>query len=753
MRERVRFEAEVRTLLGHETTFTDSVQEYENRSSNQLPLLLAGPIVRRATPEAVWFWFACSKEVKSCTTSLIPYNSRGEVQQKYLPVPYTEIPLNVFANQFRTVRLGENIWIVLVAAVPKDGKFPTDVILGYDLSIETEENGVRSTNKLSNLNLDITYRPFTRPTFVLGAENRKLAHGSCRRPGADAEDAFGVFDEWLAKNASDALARPASLMLTGDQIYADDVAVALFEAVSKIALDVFGYVERIPTLTGADHVLADTYSWRNSVPVGPGMGAGSHAPPPPVSSPTAHWSGRRKLTHRLTSPIGFTTEDGEAHLLSFPEFAAMYLAVWNPELCTRYGVERLAVRELQGFCRAVQASRRVMANMVTYMLCDDHEITDDWNLDQQWEDATKNNRLARRIISNGLAAYWAFQAWGNAPEMFDQKFVERLSLYWEQLRSSKGYPRNPGSRSPYNAADKYEELLLQTHWSFMAPTNPPALCVDTRTRRETRAGQSAILSGKRVWPYLDTLLRKQSFRRGDLLLLVTPTPFLPHRSMMYIQDKEYSFPKDRYAGDFELYGNNPVQRAELVLWLQHHFGPSGLVFFSGDVHHGSVVSGRYAYGKDLDKIKAGKADWAMRIVQITSSPIKNEKNVAYRKKRWWTAWQTDAGNVGESVVPQWEHQYATTTDGTYIAMQAAVGKLSGSLGRQTYIFEPHLCVVDMPSRPKGAVNVLFVGVEKGKLLTANTSVDTDNDPAKFLFTKVGGGFFSPLPAINLPPKD
>jgi hypothetical protein len=30
-----------------------------------LPLLLAGPIVRRATPQAVWFWFACSQEIVS----------------------------------------------------------------------------------------------------------------------------------------------------------------------------------------------------------------------------------------------------------------------------------------------------------------------------------------------------------------------------------------------------------------------------------------------------------------------------------------------------------------------------------------------------------------------------------------------------------------------------------------------------------------------------------------------------------------
>ena len=115
---------------------------------------------------------------------------------------------------------------------------------------------------------------------------------------------------------------------------------------------------------------------------------------------------------------------------------------------------------------------------------------------------------------------------------------------------------------------------------------------------------------------------------------------------MYIQKKQYEFPAKRYEGDHELYGNNPQQRADLVLWLQKNFGPAALVIFSGDVHHGSVVAGRYAYGASLN------ADWATRIVQITSSPIKNEKKAAYSEKRWWTAWQTDAGNVGESIIPQ-----------------------------------------------------------------------------------------------------
>jgi hypothetical protein len=35
-----------------------------------LPFLLAGPIVRRLDPRSVWFWFACSEEIRGCTPNI-----------------------------------------------------------------------------------------------------------------------------------------------------------------------------------------------------------------------------------------------------------------------------------------------------------------------------------------------------------------------------------------------------------------------------------------------------------------------------------------------------------------------------------------------------------------------------------------------------------------------------------------------------------------------------------------------------------
>ena len=72
------------------------------------------------------------------------------------------------------------------------------------------------------------------------------------------------------------------------------------------------------------------------------------------------------------------------------------------------------------------------------------------------------------------------------------------------------------------------------------------------------------------------------------------------------------------------------------------------------------------------------------------------------------------------------------SDGKTIAMRASAKKLTGPLGRQTYIFENHFCVVDLPVRG-GSVEVLFVGAKfkDGTLATATTSVQTDNAPSSF----------------------
>jgi hypothetical protein len=671
--------------------------------------------VRRATPQEVWFWFACSQEIVSCVPRVTVYDAQGKRDGR-LNRADGLYPLE--QAELRVARLGRSLWVAIVSARPTT-PFPSDRVLGYDLAITCKTRGSTVTSTVSSLGLGISYRPFDLPTFLLAAGHRRLAHGSCRRPGATGQDAFLIFDRWLEQRAGDLSERPSALILTGDQIYADDVAFPLFRAVQRLAADVCGYVERLPR-EGKAPVSVDDYELWKQPPV-PAMLEKVRLPPPEMT--------RKGLTWRGFSPIGFTTEDGEAHLLSFPEYAAMYLATWNRELCKLvYAADddSNATLNLEGFPNAAASARRVLANMATYMVFDDHEITDDWNLDHDWEQATKN-ATARRIIANGLAAYWAFQGWGNDPNRFGAEFTGAITRHLQDATEGIS-PR--GLLAPIApAARAFDEALLSRHWSFVAPTNPPALCVDTRTSRETREGRP-ILSGRCVWPDLTKLRIRHQLKRGAPLLIVLPTPFLNHRSSLWAQEFEYKWPRDRYEGDFEWYGNYPAQRAELIAFLRRDFDPPTLVVFSGDVHHGSVIDGLYAHGASRDAIYDGHGTWAMRVIQVTSSPIKNVKRSVYFEKRWWLG-GTDEGNVGESAVPQVENQYAKQPDGTVLAMRADAVTLSGPLGRETFVPENHFCVVDLPAAAGDDVRSLFIGVKDGAFATAEASVSTRNDPSKF----------------------
>ncbi len=62
--------------------------------------------------------------------------------------------------------------------------------------------------------------------------------------------------------------------------------------------------------------------------------------------------------------------------------------------------------------------RRALANIATYMIFDDHEITDDWNISFRWVREIRKSRFATSILRNGLASYTIFQAWGNDPSAF-----------------------------------------------------------------------------------------------------------------------------------------------------------------------------------------------------------------------------------------------------------------------------------------------------------------------------------------------
>src|SRR5207245_287002 len=171
-------------------------------------------------------------------------------------------------------------------------------------------------------------------------------------------------------------------------------------------------------------------TWEDVLPV-------VHVP----ASLLAPWEGSEVVRNK---PM-FTTTTPQSQLLSFAEYAAMYLFAWSDalwpddlpdaeDIWNTYPEARpqpaLQHREeatyaehidrLRVFRSTLPQVRRALANIATYMICDDHDVTDDWYLDGAWCHRVLASPLGRRGIRNGLLAYALFQAWGNTPEQIDE---------------------------------------------------------------------------------------------------------------------------------------------------------------------------------------------------------------------------------------------------------------------------------------------------------------------------------------------
>ena len=259
-----------------------------------LPLVLAGPILRRADPGRVCIWLATSEKIG--VRGEVFADPRGSGSQSQDPIGTSDPDRG---GRETPVRLGDHLFVhLLEVKPPKNGQFPRDTLLGYDVTVETDN---LAGLKLLEGKYSIAYDCLELPSFFLASELRTLAHGSCRKPhagymedGGPTEDRLAVADRIIAKAPQTLDKRPAILFLTGDQIYADDVGLPLMPALMKLGQEITGWQESIPELEN----LADI----------------------PLSQ-------RGKALEAANS--GFTSGESENHLLTFGEYAAMYLAVWG----------------------------------------------------------------------------------------------------------------------------------------------------------------------------------------------------------------------------------------------------------------------------------------------------------------------------------------------------------------------------------------------------------------------------------------
>jgi hypothetical protein len=497
------------------------------------PLILAGPIVRRVEPRLVAVWLALREP---CDLSLMIWAGAEAAATDRAPD---------HVSFHHSIRVGDELHIALAIYLIPDAQAPLlpEQIYSYNIALsgadgqsrdlqalgllEDRAGQVQDGKVLVNPHLALGYAAGMLPTFVLPPNeltDLRLVHGSCRLSNDSTQpDGLAWVDDLIRPARADALKRPHQLFLTGDQIYADDVSNVMLARLSEIGA----------RLLGITHTALDEEPEpKEQLPVGDREWPADAARFPP---------GRRlDLTKKVG---GVSSEDGDSHLLSLGDFCAMYLMIWSaecwpadwlpfeqqdkfltetqvvigaeqppglsprrqpdadPQAEERAGRARRRkyareVAMLERLRAALPKVRRALANVPTYTIFDDHEVTDDWYISQAWRERVLGTPLGRTIIRNGLVAYTVFQGWGNDPRQFGADIPggplgvqagphKQLLEQIQQLcpPEATSYPARP-------AADAIDALLaldgsapkLAWHYQVLGPRHL-VVVLDCRTRR------------------------------------------------------------------------------------------------------------------------------------------------------------------------------------------------------------------------------------------------------------------------------
>lgn len=374
----------------------------------QLPLILAGPILRRVEPDAVTVWVAVRSP---CTIALTVHatQANGTILQQA-----------VLQGERTTVAIGDHLHLAAVTAQPISNEtLACGQLYAYDLQFQPRSRSFpasmtleQALNSASAPPALISYFDHQKPTFALPPDDLnalRMVHGSCRKPHGGDYDTLPILDELIKEAAGLPNSRPHQLFCTGDQIYGDDVANALLWALTDAGNTLLGWEESLP-----------------AVSIDRGRALSPQQLLPGQRSTVAEKAGG------FTAGLHNQPERSKSHLFSFAEYCACYLFLWSPVLwqdgfptAREVGVSSKAakpwnkeVRRLLEFRYTLWKVRRSLANIPTYMIFDDHDISDDWYLNQAWCLRVLGKPLGRRTVRNGLLSYALFQGWGNTPEQF-----------------------------------------------------------------------------------------------------------------------------------------------------------------------------------------------------------------------------------------------------------------------------------------------------------------------------------------------
>ena len=536
-----------------------------------MPQVIAGPIVRKVTSTECHIWVVTSN-ADSPALNL----SANEVV--------------VSGNcQRETIRVGKYAFIHLLSFTSSE-PFEDTARIGYSLSFsddaqqaswEDEQRGLLYDGQ-SSLSFHYTETPET------------ILHGSCRKPHFHSDDALAQVDV-LHKNAFKKQNDfPDLLLMTGDQIYADDVAGPMLKAIHSV-IDRLGlYHEALEgaVVTNTNELATHEHGYYEREQLLPQIATNTVL--------SSIFFGAKK------KPV-FTSVNAQNHLIGSAEIIAMYLLVWSDTLWADINIDKDGIppkyhaifdkehEALNGFVKQLPQVRRALAHIPTYMIFDDHDVTDDWNLTRGWEQEVYGNPLSKRMIGNALIGYLLCQGWGNAPK--------KVAPLIAKVQESMG-------ESGLNSHDEIiDDLLDFDQWHYRLDTTPPIEVLDTRTQRWRSESNMNKPSGLMDWEALCDF--QHSIIGKESVIVVSAAPIYGVKVIEAIQ-KVFTFFGKALTVDAENWMAHKGTANVILNIFRHYKTPPDFIILSGDVHYSFVYDVRLRFRRN-----------SPHITQFTCSGLKN----------------------------------------------------------------------------------------------------------------------------------
>ncbi|MBE9031439.1 PhoD-like phosphatase [filamentous cyanobacterium LEGE 11480] len=646
----------------------------------QLPLILSGPILRRTESTSVTVWLAVQRP---CQVKLhvMPHEAIGTARPQ-------------LRGTASTIAIGKAIHILAITAYAVDEQRLTpNQLYAYDLVFQLLDDGESDTEvslgealrSSAFPDVAVSYFDHGLPTFALpppDLNDVKVIHGSCRKVHDQGLDALPIIDQLLVAAADNPAQRPHQLFLTGDQIYGDEVAAPFLWGIQQFSPILFGWTEIIAE--GADVIFA-----ANLRP------------------------GKRQSTAEaqagLTASLQGDEEKTNSHLLSFSEYCISYLFAWSEclwhlefpqaesvgrkgQLARRWNQ---SIQHLASIAQSQSSVRRALANVPTYMIFDDHDVSDDWNLNQAWCLRVLGKSLGRQVVRNALSAYALFQAWGNTPEQFlpgtiGDQLLQAVQGWYKASGDSAAHLAIINQAIGMPLVDPLTDLpefelvqdvlvlkrppeSLEWHYRIRA-TAYEVLVLDTRTQRgypidAPTDAPPQLLSPIGFQDQLHPMLQasQQEATQPDLQLtfVVAPTNVFTLEILDRLQALGQAQGKafDMDIGDaWNLEGKARPQLLKALFQAR-----SQIVVLSGDIHFGAALCVDYWATPNSDaKTWRKAADTPdAQLVQLIASAICNSepvtailhtklKTLLLERRRYWVGYPQVGGETEITPLAWWD---------------------------------------------------------------------------------------------------